>query len=145
MAEAVFQHIVKMNKAEDKFEIDSAGTNPFIDANPYHPLSIKVCENNSIKLEGMSRTVIAKDLKHFDYIFVMDDSNFAELVSLAMDNGMSGQKKVFYLLDYHEPAMRSRTIPDPYFGTQSDFERVFALIKNSCENLYNFLTEKKKC
>ena len=70
------------------------------------------------------------DFDRFDKIFVMDRSNLAKIRKIAFTP--DHQKKVSLLLENDE-------VPDPYYGNEDGFKKVFELIDQACDQLSNEL------
>ena len=71
-----------------------------------------------------------KFFDNFDTIFVMDSSNYADVISLARND--SDKQKVELILNRIYPNS-NMAVPDPYFGGEQGFENVFILLDNACE------------
>ncbi len=116
-----------------KFEVDSAGTSNYhIGAAPDHR-SVEVARKNGIDISQLrGRQFSAQDFEVFDYIFVMDRSNYANVCSLATNE--KHRRKISYLLDALD-GIYLREVPDPYYGDKNDFRAVFNMIDEACEKI----------
>jgi protein-tyrosine phosphatase len=74
-----------------------------------------------------ARQFTTDDFDNFDKIFVMDSENYKNVVSLAKDK--SQIDKVQYTLS------DQKDVPDPYFGGQQGFVRVYEMLYNACQNI----------
>ena len=83
------------------------------------------------------RQFSAKDFSHFDYIFVMDRSNYQNVIRLAKNE--KERAKVHFLADALG-GMAQREIPDPSYGTAADFENVYQLIDDACTKVTHKLS-----
>lgn len=79
-----------------------------------------------------ARQFTSTDFQNFDLILVMDQSNYQNVIRLASSN--EEIKKVHFLLDYLYPG-QSAEVPDPYYGTQKDFEEVYELLDKATDAL----------
>lgn len=79
-----------------------------------------------------SRKFKKKDLKKFDLIFVMDDSNFSNVAELATSN--SDKSKIKLILNEINPGSGD-PVPDPYFGGQAGFEHVYDLLDKATDKI----------
>ena len=78
------------------------------------------------------RQFSAKDFEEFDHIFAMDENNLKNVLSLAKTEGH--KQKVDLLLNTIHPN-KNMPVPDPYYGTEKDFDKVFELVNKACEEL----------
>ncbi len=117
----------------EKFEVDSAGTSNYhVGAAPDHR-SVEVARKNGIDISQLKgRQFSAQDFEDFDYIFVMDRSNYANVCNLTTNE--KHRKKVSYLLDALD-GISLREVPDPYYGDKNDFRAVFNMIDEACEKI----------
>lgn len=128
MAEAVFRDMVRKAGLEGEIEVDSAGIGDWHAGDPPHHGTRRVLEQNGIDYAGIvSRQIRSEDLRRFDYIVAMDESNMHALERL----GVTRSERVFRLLDLvpDEPD----EVPDPYYDGR--FEEVYRLVCLGCEAL----------
>ena len=85
----------------------------------------------------MTRQISKDDLLRFDRIMVMDNENYRTVTSLAPD--ASCINKVEMLASYLRHHEGQTTIPDPYYGTDRDFELVIELLEDACEGLIDHI------
>ena len=69
----------------------------------------------------------------FDRIIVMDNENYRTVTSLAPDKAYIN--KVEMMANYLRHHKGQTTVPDPYYGNDSDFEFVIELLEDACEGL----------
>ncbi|MGB5363260.1 MAG: low molecular weight phosphotyrosine protein phosphatase, partial [Aureibaculum sp.] len=74
----------------------------------------------------------------FDHIYVMDKSNYHNVISLARNN--NDKRKVKLILKELYPE-ENLDVPDPYYGGQDGFQNVFNLLDKACEIIANKLEE----
>ena len=72
-----------------------------------------------------------------DSIMVMVNENYHTVTSLAPD--ASCINKVEMLASYLRHHEGQTTIPDPYYGTDRDFELVIELLEDACEGLIDHI------
>ena len=77
-----------------------------------------------------------QDFDDFDRIFVMDRSNYYNVVDLAENE--AHKEKVHLLLDALEDEVRSE-VPDPYYD--GGFDLVFDMINRACDRHIELLSE----
>jgi protein-tyrosine phosphatase len=68
----------------------------------------------------------------------MDEDNLRDIRRLAPDDG--AVHKVRLIMDF-APAHTQRSVPDPYYGTEADFDQVFAMLDEACDNLLDGLAD----
>ncbi len=69
------------------------------------------------------------DFLEFDHIYVMDRSNFSNVARLATSE--QEINKIQLLLD--EVDLDIQEVPDPYYGGDDGFEKVYQMIDMACE------------
>ncbi len=133
LGEGIMLHLIKENKLESRFSVDSAGTaNYHVGQAPDHR-TIANAKKNGVDISALrARQFNAKDFDAFDTIYIMDASNYTNVTALAKTN--TQKNKIDYLLNVLEPK-QNKHVPDPYYGTEKDFEHVFQLVYKACENI----------
>ncbi len=129
--------ILKSKVDSNKIFVDSAGTGPWHVGNKPDNRSIDVARKHQIDLTNQrGRQFSQKDFENFDIIFVMDNSNKENVLSLAQNE--SDIKKVHLILDELFPN-ENVDVPDPYYGGGQGFEEVYQMLDQACENIANRL------
>ncbi len=124
--------ILKSKVNPKKVFVDSAGTAGYHVGNKPDPRSIAVAKHNNIDISQQScRKFSAADFKDFDLIYVMDNSNYNNVISLAKSD--EDIKKVKLLLS--ETTLKTKEVPDPYYDADEGFTTVFNLINNACDHI----------
>ena len=99
--------------------------------------SIDVARINRIDItEQRCRRFTSRDFQEFDHIYVMDRSNYGDVLSLAKSE--EDRTKVKLILDELQPG-EGMEVPDPYYGGADGFDRVFQLLDRACEVIANKL------
>ena len=115
------------------WEVDSAGTMHYHVNEPPHIQSQKTAQKNGIDISAQRcRQFLASDFDSFDRIYVMDNNNYRDVQKIGGDSWQEG--KVERLLDVLYPSEK-REVPDPYYGTEKDFDAVFLLIDQACRKI----------
>jgi protein-tyrosine phosphatase len=131
------------NKVSEKklpWIVDSAGTAGYHIGNPPDHRMIQTAKENGIDISGLrARQFTSQDYEDFDRIYVMDQSNYNNVLRLANTN--ADRQKVYLLLDHLYPN-KQLEVPDPYYGNQSDFDAVFTLVNDATEALISDLTHE---
>lgn len=129
--------ILKSKLPESTFFIDSAGTANYHVGNPPDPRSIAVGKKYGIdisKLKGRQFSV--NDFNTFDLIYVMDESNYRNVISIARNE--QDKSKVKFILNEIYPN-QNYDVPDPYYGGDHGFENVYKMLDEACTIIANSL------
>ncbi len=132
LAEGVLRHKLEL-AGITTILVDSAGTSDYHIGDPPDLRSIKNASTHKIdisKLRGRQFTIADFDL--FDLIFVMDASNYQNVLSLARNE--SDKNKVDLLLNAKWPG-KNIAVPDPYYGDGDGFENVYKLVAEACDEI----------
>ena len=85
----------------------------------------------------------SKDFDIFDYIVVMDDNNYSDICN--QTKNAEQKSKVVKMKDYFAHYKGESSVPDPYYGSPTDFEYTLDLIEDGCKGLLqSILKEDKK-
>ena len=110
--------------------VDSAGTAGHHVGELPDPRSIEVARKYGIDIMGQrSRKFSKSDFEIFDVIYVMDQSNYNDVVSLAENT--SQKEKVKMILNELSSAI-NKSVPDPYYGGNQGFENVYQMLNEAC-------------
>lgn len=135
LAEGVFLHLVAESGLGDEIVVDSAGTGAWHVGERPDPRSLEVAGRHGIELPGHARRVTEADFHRFDRIVAMDRSNLSDLESLRPE----GSDAVLELLRDHDPEPGDGEVPDPYYGGDDGFDRVYRMVRRACEVLLDEL------
>ncbi len=129
MAEGILR-----TKAEQKglaVEVDSCGTADYhVGENP-DPRSVEKSKEHNIDISSLcGRQFSVEDFDYFDIILTMDSQNYRDIQKLARDE--KDLQKVKLILDYLYPG-EDKGVPDPYYGEDDGFEKVFQLLDQASE------------
>lgn len=109
--------------------VDSAGTGGYHIGNKPDSRSIDVAKKYGIDISNQRcRKFSYSDFEEFEYIYVMDTSNYNDIMSLARNE--SDVNKVMLLLE--ENNIDTKEVPDPYYDAADGFEHAFHLIDTAC-------------
>jgi protein-tyrosine phosphatase len=125
--------ILRQKALEKKLNIkvDSAGTSGYHVGEPPDPRMIETAKEFGIDISYLrARRFSRADFSEFDRIYVMDESNYEDVISWAIKDGE--KEKVDYLLNAVYKG-KNLSVPDPYFGGKEGFYKVFKLIEEACE------------
>lgn len=116
-----------------KAEVDSAGTGDWHIGEAPDPRMIKTAKNNGLDISMLrGRQFQAEDYDNFDRIYVMDQSNYQNVVRLAQTDEQ--KQKVELILNEINPGSDSE-VPDPYFGGDDGFSHVYNLLDSATDKI----------
>jgi protein-tyrosine phosphatase len=125
---------------KEKFTVDSAGTGSWHIGHSPDERSIAVAKKNKISISNQKgRQFSTTDFDSFDYIYVMDNSNYEDVVKLA--ENQQQKEKVELILNELFPNEKV-DVPDPYFGLPNGFEIVYNMLDEVCEIIAKKLIAK---
>lgn len=137
LAEAIFKKKTQ-KMGLNHFSADSCGTANYHVGDTPDPRTIKNARKNGVEIEHIGRQLSKEDLATFDWIFAMDQSNLNVIVRLA--TSVSELEKVKRIRDF-DPVAKG-DVPDPYYGTEADFQEVFLILHRTIENLVSQLAKQ---
>jgi protein-tyrosine phosphatase len=131
LAEGVFKSVLEAEGKSTGVLIDSAGTNGYHTGEAPDSRSIKTAARHGIDISGQRcRQLAAEDFTRFDLIIGMDRMNMGAIRNRRPADGRA-QIGLF-----HEVALgNAKQIPDPYYGTDADFELVYRMILAASKGL----------
>ena len=113
-----------------KVFVDSAGTANYHVGDLPDRRSIAVAKEYYIDITNQrGRQFSVADFDRFDHIYVMDNYNKHDVLSLARNE--SDHAKVKMILNEVFPG-ENVDVPDPYYGGEFGFESVFKLLDQAC-------------
>jgi len=125
---------------KDKFLVDSAGTGHWHVGKQPDERSIATAKKHGINISNQrGKHFNASFFEEFDYIYVMDGSNYDDVVFLAKTE--EHKKKVKLILDELFPG-DNVDVPDPYYGFQNGFDMVYEMLDEATDLLAKKLIEK---
>lgn len=131
LAEGIMLKLISENNIN--MRVDWAGTSDYhIDEAP-DKRTITNAAKHDLDLKPLrARQFKASDFEKFDKIYVMDNSNMANV--LALTTTEEQKAKVDLLLNASNPGMNLE-VPDPYFGGEQGFEDVFQMVYKACQHV----------
>jgi protein-tyrosine phosphatase len=125
---------------KNKFTVDSAGTGSWHIGHQPDERSVAIAKKNKIDIsQQKGRQFSANDFDAFDYIYVMDNSNYWDVIQFA--NNQAQTEKVQLILNELFPD-ENVDVPDPYFGMPNGFDSVYKMLDEVCEVIAKKLIEK---
>jgi protein-tyrosine phosphatase len=127
LAEGVFRTLVERERLSSLITIDSAGTHDYQVGERPDSRAIHAARQRGYDLSRQkARLVDIDDFARFEWIVAMDRQNL-RFLKLLQPPDHSGHLGLF--LDF-VPQLGLRDVPDPYYGTPADFERVLDLVEH---------------
>ncbi|MBK8601093.1 MAG: low molecular weight phosphotyrosine protein phosphatase [Flavobacterium sp.] len=132
---------ILMSKLPRKsFVVESAGTGNWHVGKQPDERSIAIAKKNGIDISHQrGKQFTPADFDDYDYIYVMDSSNYNDVVNLAQNQEQ--KEKVQLILNEIFPG-ENVDVPDPYYGTQFGFETVFKMLDETCDSIAQNLIAK---
>lgn len=130
LAEGILQ--AKITEKSLDLEIESAGFESYHINEPPDQRAIKICSKYGIDItEKKCRLFVSDDFDKFDRIYVMDSANYRDVQYFSRNE--EDMEKVKYLLSIING--KNQSVPDPYYGGDAGFEKVYALINGACDKI----------
>ena len=129
LAEGVLQE--KLNRKGLDIKVDSAGTGGWHVGQGPDRRAIAIANKYGVDISRQkARQFAATDFQEFDIIYAMDGSNLSDIVALAKSS--EDIEKVRLILDELNVG-NDNYVPDPYYGGDEGFEKVYQLLDAACE------------
>lgn len=125
--------ILKSKIFSFKTFVDSAGTGAYHVGEMPDKRSISIAKTNGIDISDQkARKFTVEDFDLFDFIYVMDNSNYSNVISLARNE--ADKLKVKLILNEVFPN-ENLDVPDPYYGGDFGFKNVFKMLDEACDEI----------
>jgi low molecular weight protein-tyrosine phosphatase len=136
LAHGIFQHLVNQNNLANKFHIDSCGTGSWHVGNPPDPRSIQTASLYGIDITNQrARQFDPKtDIERFTHIIPMDQSNHRDLLDLG-----TPKSQLALMRSFDQSLPKTQDVPDPYYGGDDGFDKVYHMLNRACEGLLTSL------
>jgi protein-tyrosine phosphatase len=141
LAEGIMKHKLKKEGLSASVFVDSVGFEPFHQGDYPDARAIKVARNHGIDIsDHKARLFEVSDFDDTDRIFVMDRSNYRDVMKMARND--KDKKKVDFLLNILNPGS-DLPVPDPWYGNQQDFETTYQTLDQALTKLLESLNNVK--
>ncbi len=108
-------------------EIDSAGTNGYHDGESADPRMSKTATAHGVDLSRhVSRRVTRADFRDYDFLLAMDESILRDMRGFRREGDGDAATEMF---------IPGEKVPDPYYGGEDGFERVYEIVEEGCDQL----------
>lgn len=132
LAEGIFLHLARQ-RGIDGLVVDSCGTGGWHEGEGPDARALAVARARGVHLPSIARQVRAPhDFQSFTHIVAMDASNMENLLAV----GAPAER--VRLMRSYDPTYRDGTapdVPDPYYGGDDGFDKVFDMLLAACEGL----------
>ena len=123
--------ILQSKLPREQFIVDSAGTGNWHVGKQPDSRSIAIAKLRGLDISKQKgRQFTTKDFETYDYIFVMDNSNYSDVIHLAPNQ--EAKSKVSLILNDLFPD-ENVDVPDPYYGMEDGFSNVYGMLDEVCE------------
>ncbi|KAI8501404.1 acyl carrier protein [Branchiostoma belcheri] len=122
------RHSVPYGHIVRQWTVDSAGTHDWNVGLPPDERGQACMRKHSVYKEQIARQVTEEDFTKFQYILGMDHNNISNLKNIQPPKSTATVK----LLGSFDPEGQE-VIEDPYYGEESDFERVYQQCVRCCK------------
>jgi protein-tyrosine phosphatase len=135
LAEVLAKASLVRSGLSERLEVVSRGTHAYHLDHPADPRSIAVAERHGLDLsQHASRLVMPGDFGSRDLLLVMDRRNLMDVRAKAPPHAVG---RIRLLMEFAgKPGVE---VPDPYYGTAQDFDRVFDMLQEGTEGLTKHL------
>jgi len=140
-AEGVMRRLVEAAGLSGRVMIDSAGTGAWHSGNQADPRARAEAESRGLTLTSVARRFEPADFDRFDYIIAMDRQNVSDLQRLAGTPVHFG--KIHLAREFDPESPPRAEVPDPYYGGEDGFPRVFDICEAACRGLLTHLRETR--
>lgn len=140
-AEGIMKAMVEKAGLSDEFEIDSAGIGDWHVGQLPDSRMRKCGAAHGYCFDSHARQFQRADFHRFDTIVVMDNENYRAITSMA--STQADKNKVVRMADFLTSHREYTTVPDPYYGDESDFELVITLLEDACQGLLDELNQEQ--
>lgn len=133
LAHRMFERMARERGAAAQFEVDSCGTGAWHAGENADERMRELAKSRGWTLDKKSRRITREDCARFDHIIVMDRGHLRELEAM-MRGDAAGFAKVALLRSFDPRATGNADmdVPDPYYGGDAGFERVYDMVERSC-------------
>lgn len=139
-AEEIFKTLVKKAGRQKDFLADSAGLTDCHEGELPDPRMRNAALRHGYKLTHRARPVTPADFETFDLLVCMDEGNMQRLFRLCPQKRL--ERKIVMMAGYlRQQPLPATSIPDPYYGTQADFEQTVLLLEDACRWLFESLLQ----
>ncbi|MCP5039795.1 MAG: low molecular weight phosphotyrosine protein phosphatase [bacterium] len=139
-AEGVMKKLVSDAGLSERIAVASAGTAAYHVGERPDVRSREEALRRGVRLESRAQRFEHRDFERFDYVLAMDRDNLDNLRDLAEEPVHLERLSLLRKFDPGNP--RDPNVPDPYYGDDDGFERVYDICEAACRGLLRHITGK---
>lgn len=134
--------ILQSKLPKEHFLVDSAGTGNWHVGKQPDSRSIAIAKSKGLDITHQrGRHFNVMDFLTYDHIYVMDSSNYKDVLQLAPN--ITAKNKVNMILDELFPN-ENVDVPDPYYGLENGFSNVYNMLDEACTLIATKLLQSHK-
>ena len=131
LAEGILREKLMVNKLN--VLVDSAGTSGLHTGERPDSRMCETAKTFDLNIDDLtSRKFVVQDFDTFDIIYVMDSSNYSNILALARTT--EDKSKVHLILNELYPN-KNMAVPDPYYGGEQGFIDVYNLLNEATDKI----------
>ena len=138
-AEAIFLKLINNKGIDHRFIVDSAGTGSWHIGKQADLRMRLAAKQRNIHILSNARQIRENDFSRFNYIAVMDNSNFDDVNDFKNKVRGSDFAKIVKIQDFSS-AFTDKEVPDPYFGGDAGFDNVLNILEDSVSSFLDNIT-----
>jgi len=138
IAEGIMRDLIRKNNLNAI--VDSAGTIDFHQGQAPDIRADKKALQHGVDISDLrARPFVEKDFDKFDRIYVMDLENYSDIYYRAKKD--TDKEKVNLIMSEVNKDEEVE-VPDPYYGSEQDFENAFQMLYSACEAIAKEIENK---
>ncbi len=141
-AETIMRKVVEDNGYSDKISVSSCGLIDYHEGYPADSRMISAAEKRGYIITHSARKIAVEDFSRYDLIVGMDSKNITRLQGMCPREGMM-ITKIISVAQFFEKYSDKTYVPDPYYGTEGDFNYALDLLEDACNGILKYVREKR--
>ncbi|WP_154859111.1 low molecular weight protein-tyrosine-phosphatase [Cyclobacterium xiamenense] len=142
LAEALFAHKISGKPYASQVKADSCGTSDYHIGELPDERALNCAQRNGIDMNHRGRQLHRTDFRDFDYLVAMDHSNLENIVKLSKEVGLPARN--LHLMREFQPSPEFLEVPDPYYGGEEGFQKVFEILNEALDGFIQELEKKHR-
>jgi len=138
-AEAIFNQKIIEKGLAHAYQSDSCGTSNYHIGSSPDTRTIQNSIKNGVPIHHAARQLSDHDFHSFDLILAMDQSNYDNILNVSTATTHQHKIKMMREFDPQEQG----DVPDPYYGSEEDFQLVFDILDRSIEHMISTIHNDK--
>lgn len=143
-AEGIMRALAEEQGQDDDLYIDSAGIGAWhVGEQPDRRMRKHAAQRGYDLSSLRARQFRSDDFEKFDWIVVMDEENYQDVMRKAPSHTSSNKlAKVVRMKDFFNDFKGYDHVPDPYYGGSEGFELALDMIEDGCKEMLKSLQQK---